>query len=71
MSAVSQLIEHLQAENERLRAALSIFLATDETMEGILWDAEPDSALMKITVSLGKYREARAALAPSAGECKP
>lgn len=50
----------------RLRTALKLFVAQDETMEDILWGNEPDDAMIKITVPLGKYRAARQTLARTA-----
>ena len=58
----AQAVRRLAQEREALVSSLRKFLAHDETMEGILWDSEPDTATIKITIPLGQYRNARKAL---------
>ncbi len=55
-------------EIERLRKALEIFIPPQQSaIEQIIWKDEPDDALMTISISFGKYREARDAFAPVGG----
>lgn len=55
-------IKRLLSENERLRKALEPFVFGDGDIADILWGDLPDDRPMNMTLKLGAYRAARAAL---------
>lgn len=67
-TSLSTIADAIEAENARLREALSGLLG-DERLETALWGDLPDDAIGSITTRLGKIRAARAAL--EAAEAKP
>lgn len=57
------LVATLRQRIAELEAWLSVFVPPSTTdMEKALWGDKPDSATMRLTVKLGDYRRARAAL---------
>ena len=71
MATYQQTIERLVKERDALALAVRIFVANDEAMERILWGDKSDNEMIKITISLGKYRLARKALSVTRPKCSP
>ena len=56
-------LEMALAQRDALVKALHIFLPPgNEPMEDIIWEDQPDDALMTIRVRFGQFKKARAAL---------
>jgi hypothetical protein len=64
LDAAEEEITKLRAERDAARQAIHIFLPPgNEAMEDIIWENQPDNALMTIRIRYGEFKRARALLA--------